>query len=208
MSLIACLSKGKLLIVSGPRGNGTTLPSRRDLGAGTACSSPFCTSSATLLSVVFAKDSLELSDKSINSSSLSAPGAIVNKVKQSQDEAYSQLTEVTVVSPTEPTICACSDKLRALIWVRFNDTHAPSAFIVFAEAAWINRLSAAGLHQRSRQCRAVSQWFAYRLAVCVYLPVQNADCRQFLVSLLRLVWVISRNGQVGRVYPHDELFPF
>jgi hypothetical protein len=75
------------------------------------------------------------------------------------------------VSPTELTICACSGKLRVLIWVKSNDTHSPSAFIVSAKAARISRLSAARLDQRSRQRRAVSQWFAYRLAVSVYLPV-------------------------------------
>lgn len=112
------------------------------------------------------------------------------------------------MSPTEPTICACSGKLRILIWLRFKDTHSPSAFIIFAEAARINRLSAAGLDQCSGQRRAVSQWFSYRLAVSVYLPVQNANRRQFLILLLRLVWVISRNGQVGRVYSRNKLIPF
>jgi hypothetical protein len=38
--------------------------------------------------VVSVKESLELSDESVDSSSLGAPGAIVNEVEQGQDEAY------------------------------------------------------------------------------------------------------------------------
>jgi hypothetical protein len=76
-----------------------------------------------------------------------------------------QLTQVTVVSPAEATICTCSGKLRVLIWARLNDTRSPSAFIVFAEAARISRLNTACLNQCSRQRDAVSQRFAYRLAV-------------------------------------------